>query len=547
MVLLLWLGTGIGLIQDRQQTLRSAQSDARRTAELMENQVQRMVETLSTLARVMNNWLSMASERPNRSIDGLAGMVTTVLPFGEGAVDVRLFDATGRMIPFAGAGSAEINVADRDFFSRAISGAPEPVVGVPLVARDTGRVLIPFAYRAVPNRFGVTVIALGVRADMFTRLYGESWLERGAAASVARSDGVLLARQPELPGLIGANILDLLRADSDIRAMVVDDFYIPAVPGREARLGSSRAVPNTTLIVGITVAENSVLAAWKRRLLFAVLFATAGTTIITSLVWWIIRLLRQREIETQRLMEAYALASAANQAKTEFLAKMSHELRTPMNAIIGFAETMRDQMFGGLSQRYREYSGHIHDSGLHLLSLINDVLDLSRIESGRHELRIEPVMIDNAVTRVLTATGPLRRAKDLQVIVDGASGGLLMADSRALHQMLVNLLSNAIKFSPHGGTVRLSVVWVEKGVELVVEDQGPGIAVEDLDRVFEPFGRGSSLIARQTEGLGLGLPITRSLIEAHGGQIVLETAQGGGLKARLIFPLHTPTASSVAA
>jgi two-component system, cell cycle sensor histidine kinase PleC len=451
---------------------------------------------------------------------------------------VRLFDAFGQMMPFAGRGDARINSADRDFFARVMGGEPEPVIGVPIVGRDTGLLVLPFAYKAVPNRFGVAVLAIGVRADLFTRLYGHDWSQTGAAVSLVRSDGVLLARQPPMNALVGTNIFQTLRENGELPKQFDGDFDYHWGESDGERMGASRLIGNAPILVSATISKTAVLAEWRFRVMLALVFGAIATLVLAALVLWIIRLLRLREVETLQLAEAFALASAANNAKTEFMAKMSHELRTPMNAIIGFAETMHEQLFGPLSPRYRDYAGDIHESGLHLLSLINDILDLSRIESGRHELRIEPVAIEHAVTRALTATAPQRRARGIAVTAEGVGSGLLMADERAVHQMLVNLLSNAIKYSPPGGTVRFTACRVDHGIELAVADDGPGIAVADLERVFEPFGRGSSQVARQTEGLGLGLPITKSLIEAHGGRIVLEQVPGSGLRVRLIFPSH---------
>ena len=240
-----------------------------------------------------------------------------------------------------------------------------------------------------------------------------------------------------------------------------------------------------------------------------------------------------------RVREERDRAEAANQAKSDFLARMSHELRTPMNAILGFSQVIRDETFGPVgANHYRDYAADIHRSGEHLLSLINDLLDLSKIEAGKLELNEESLEVGRVVEdlrRLFTGT-----AEDAGVTVDvRVPPGLpdLLADYRALRQMVTNLLSNAIKFTGAGGRVTIAADQGEDGgISIIVQDTGTGFDQADLDLVLSPFGRIDRPMVRTVDGSGLGLPIVKNLIELHGGTIELASQLGEGTAARLHFP-----------
>ena len=219
----------------------------------------------------------------------------------------------------------------------------------------------------------------------------------------------------------------------------------------------------------------------------------------------------------------------ANKHKSEFLANMSHELRTPLNAIIGFSEVLAERMFGDINAKQEEYLRDIHSSGQHLLSLINDILDLSKIEAGRMELELMRFdltgAIDNALTLVRERAGRNAIALSLNVAPDL---GDWVADERKVKQILVNLLSNAVKFTPQGGRIDVSARRANGCLEIVVADTGVGIAPEDREQVFEEFRQAGSDHLKKAEGTGLGLALTRRFVEMHGGQITLKSEPGKG-------------------
>jgi signal transduction histidine kinase/CheY-like chemotaxis protein len=241
------------------------------------------------------------------------------------------------------------------------------------------------------------------------------------------------------------------------------------------------------------------------------------------------------ESDRERLIGELRAASAA---KSDFLASMSHELRTPLNAIIGFSELLTDPDPEGLEpETIAEYGDHIHASGLHLLELINEVLDLARVEAGRLELR--PVVFDlNGLLQQTVATiQPLAERKHLSVKIEGDENVQLVADPARMRQVVFNLLSNAIKFTPDFGAIRLTAGRTADDAWLVVSDTGSGIPEDDRERIFTAFEQGRTPAGSKVEGTGLGLPLARRLVEAHGGTLELTSTVGVGSA----FTMHLPT------
>jgi two-component system cell cycle sensor histidine kinase PleC len=237
-------------------------------------------------------------------------------------------------------------------------------------------------------------------------------------------------------------------------------------------------------------------------------------------------------------------------AKSQFLANISHELRTPLNAILGFSEIMKSQMFGPLgSPQYRGYAADIHDSGSHLLTVINDILDLSKIEAGKFELNEEICdiarLVHDAVRFVAERvdSGGLRLQQRLPPALPA-----VRADGRLVKQILLNLLSNAIKFTPAGGTITVSAdIDHEANLSLTVADTGIGIAAGQLERVLQPFTQVENTFTRTHAGTGLGLPLCKSLIELHGGRLALESAVGRGTSVTVTLPKERVIAAGATA
>ncbi len=246
---------------------------------------------------------------------------------------------------------------------------------------------------------------------------------------------------------------------------------------------------------------------------------------------------RHKEAETLR--EARDQATAASRSKSEFLANMSHELRTPLNAIIGFSEALERELFGPVGNpRYREYAEDIHDSGVHLLSLINDILDLSKIEAGHFKLHEDETELDRmveAATRIVR-----HRAQQANIEIEcclPSPSLFLVADERALKQVLINLVSNAVKFSPNGSVVIIEAQISTDSLQIAVVDKGIGIAEHDIPKALTPFTQVDGSLSRTHEGTGLGLPLAKHLTELHGGTLTIESEPGAGTTVYVDLPL----------
>ena len=280
------------------------------------------------------------------------------------------------------------------------------------------------------------------------------------------------------------------------------------------------------LIGGLTVIRKSIGAFAPEVVELLQTFATQSALAIQNAT-----LFREIEDKSRQL-------EVASRHKSEFLANMSHELRTPLNAIIGFSEVLSDRMFGELNEKQEEYLKDIYASGTHLLSLINDILDLSKIEAGRMELELTefdlPTAIDSAVMLVRERAGrrdiALRTAMDHQL-------GQVQADERKVRQVVLNLLSNAIKFTPEGGRIDVAAMPRDGSVEISVTDTGIGIAPEDQEKVFEEF-RQVGTTAKKIEGTGLGLTLCRKFVELHGGRIWVKSQLGQGSTFTFTIPVR---------
>ena len=245
------------------------------------------------------------------------------------------------------------------------------------------------------------------------------------------------------------------------------------------------------------------------------------------------------EEKEQELLHSKIMAERANEEKSSFLANMSHELRTPLNAIIGFADLIKSEIMGPIENaQYKDYAKDIENSGQHLLALINDILDLSKAESGKLELYEEPFDIEDSLASSLRIIYPLAQKKGLTINIDMADNlPPLMADERRFKQILLNLLSNAVKFTPAQGRITVIVNIAQTGnFSVSVVDTGMGIPADKLASVLEEFSRVENFETKSIEGTGLGLPLTKLLIENHGGQMDIESVEGQGTTVHFWFP-----------
>jgi cell cycle sensor histidine kinase DivJ len=253
-----------------------------------------------------------------------------------------------------------------------------------------------------------------------------------------------------------------------------------------------------------------------------------------------------RKAQEAELVRTRDKAESSSRAKTLFLANMSHELRTPLNAVIGFSEILSRELFGTLGEaRYRDYARLIHESGEHLLNVVNDILDMSKIEAGKFKIVKEPFEVASLVTSCSEIMRHSAEKKEITLLVDVAPGlPELPADKRACKQMLLNVLANAIKFTDPGGWVRISAHAEKGAIAVVVADNGIGIAEHDLPKLGMPFVQADNAYDRSYEGAGLGLSVVKGLARLHGGRLEIASKLGEGTTATIVLPLEGGSASA---
>ena len=281
--------------------------------------------------------------------------------------------------------------------------------------------------------------------------------------------------------------------------------------------------------------SDTLAIVWFAIALTAVVLLILGFGIVGNLVDQHIQDIEAAKRDVEATL---ALAERANRTKSEFIATMSHELRTPLNAVIGFSEIMVRETYGPLGHRnYTDYAKDIHESGSHLLQIINDILDISKAEAGN--LTLDEGVVD--CRELIAASSRLFRPRlqksELALDLDLPDRlPLLRADARMIKQIMLNLLANAVKFTPPGGRIVIEAVAEHRGLVISIRDTGVGIAKADLDRVREPFVQVDSSLSRRHEGTGLGLPLVEIMVRGHGGVFELESEENKGTTARVVFP-----------
>ncbi|WP_374366918.1 ATP-binding protein [Dongia sp.] len=423
------------------------------------------------------------------------------------------------------------NIADREYFQKLKSGEVKDIyVSLPTQSATTGEraILVSRPIKNPDGSFG-GIVRIGLETDYFEHFFASIDIGPDTAVTLIRGDGILLLRSPPNPAIIGQNL-----ADTPVfKQLLVDNAF--GLTWHESpvdhlwRYVAARRLPDFPMVVILSVSGSSVMANWREQ---AIIIALGAAVTIVFLLWLsriATKQLQQRERRTRQALEA---ANEASRAKSSFLGVMSHELRTPLNAIIGFSDVISRETFGPIAnQKYLDYVNDINQSGRNLLGLINQILDLSRIEAGKHEMRIEGITLAEVWQPIANEMAAAAAAKNIHLSLRSAGSDLVFAgESRAMMQIISNLVSNAVKFTPEGGEI---TVWAEEdpathGVLVAVADTGRGIPADRLVDVLQPFVQISDSYSRETGGVGLGLSICKSLAEAMGGRLSIASQVGKG-------------------
>lgn len=302
-------------------------------------------------------------------------------------------------------------------------------------------------------------------------------------------------------------------------------------------VSAQAAFPSSGIVAVASRDDVSILERWRQTATMEAIGLAVRSIIAMGVGLFLFLQLRGRENMLSDLAAARIAAEGSNKAKANFLANMSHELRTPLNAILGFSEIIKNAAFGPIAQNYQDYAGDIHSSGAHLLSLINEVLDLSKLEAGQFELSerdIDVAVLAESSMRFVEPQAQKARIGLSHSIAADLS--FIRADERRMRQVLINILANAVKFTPAGGRVELAMHRTDKGLLIEVSDTGIGIAADKVGIAMEPFSQVDSDTNRNYPGTGLGLPLAKRLVELHGGSLSLTSEVNLGTVVSIILP-----------
>jgi two-component system, cell cycle sensor histidine kinase PleC len=561
------------VLKEREAVLERAHSEASNLSAGFEEQVR---GTLIGLAGAME-LLKARLENDSRTLDlnlWRARVPQLLYP----AIQIKVLDADGRVrMQSSHAGSRPIDFSESDYF-QAHRSNPDLGFYLGQPAHGVGSsAAIPVSSRLnySSGQFA-GVVGFFLDPEMLTALNKRVKFGQSGAMVLLRSDGTILAYHTQAKGLDRPNIgrkaagfdPEVKLARSETGEFTgrgfgddVDRIYVwRKVAGYPllvaAGLGTAEALApayrQARLVVGLGIAALSLPLVMmimlnreiSRRVEHGIALDRESQKVREE-HWALLEIAQELAEERVKLRTmntdlvlARRRAEAANEAKSEFLANMSHELRTPLNAILGFSEIIRDKLFGNDANRYAAYAADIHRSGVHLLNIVNDILDITRIEVKKLELREEKVELADIIGESFSAvTG---QAADTWISLKQTlpdEGAILLGDKTKLIQITINILSNAIKFTPEGGTVAIEAGEdADGGLTVTVRDTGIGMSASEIRDALELFRQVDNSLARRYEGTGLGLPLAVRLMELHGGSLTVDSTPGTGTTVNLHFP-----------
>ncbi len=527
---------------DKRRVLDAATTRAAALTEIAAAHVEQVLLTIDFSIRALDSDLRSPDSVELADPSVLRQRMRLIQAGSRALLGIGFIDEKGTLV----AGSAPqvsgpVDLSERPFFRTLRWGTSrDTVISPPSRASTTGEITVPVS-RAIRDAEGNFIGVVSGRLD--PTYFQHFFRSLGAdAVAIALLDGTIIAHQPEI-GLLSAPKLSIPEMGTRIGALRAPSFARSSVDGVE-RLVATHRIAIIPVVVEVAFDRNRLLAEWAGRR-----NAIVGATVVIAILGAaLVELARRRtrdfsaklRAEAQTAVEAETREAAveASRRKSEFLAHMSHEIRTPLNAIIGFSQMISGQMLGPVGQpRYRDYAADILYSAEHLLSVVNNVLDLSKVEAGKWIIDAADV----PVGELLEATCRLAegRAAHEKVRIDlrPAPSLVIFGDRRTLVQILLNLTINAIKFAGDDRSVTVACVsTADGGVDFTVADRGIGMTPEDISRALRPFETASSVQARRRQDTGLGLPLARVFAELHDGSLTLESAPERGTTARLHLP-----------
>lgn len=379
-----------------------------------------------------------------------------------------------------------------------------------------------------------------IRPEFFGKFFDT--LDVGASGSIElwRPDGTLIAASKQSSYNVGDVYPDFVKRLSEFSNLADGkrEIVYELASHNGSRIQGTGFISDFPMTVMVSLSSADYLSNWRDsrdRIVFAILFLVLAMAATSYFIYGQLKRTEQNEIA---LRQAKAAAEEANEAKSRFLAHMSHEFRTPLNAIMGFSEIISSRVLGeGVSAVYVSYAEHIHKSGQHLLNIVNDILDMAKIESGSQPLQNEKISVATAVEAAVAFVDRLADEHRVRIVVNAAVNlPRILTDERYLRQVLINLLTNAVKFSAPGLDVVVEARQHEAGLDIVIHDHGPGIDEAVMRRIGEPFLLGNPTVTRAGQGAGLGLSICKQYMELLGGELRITSSAKSGTSAAARFP-----------
>jgi signal transduction histidine kinase len=513
-----------------QDTLRRAENECQRMVAVGAEHVGRIAEEAGRSLRVIAQWLERNPDAPLSSPD-LIALAQALSPGRDQTRAMTIIDSTGRAVLLDSTmAGRRLDLSDRPYFPVGRDGPERTILfAPPLRNAYTDELMITVLYKIRVER-RVSIIATTFSAGRLHDVMMSLLAENRSSLRLRDGDKLLVEaarNDTEAPSQSGA---PAATADASATAPMAS----------ADRIVCGKAVAGSSLRVEGELSRAAALHGWTN----AVLASSGVLLVVLALVVFLsvqltlfYRRLRRSE---ENLRESLAQANEANQAKTLFLANMSHELRTPLNAIIGFSELIERQAFGPVPEKYRAYVSDILQSGRHLLSIVNQLLDMAAIEANKDRLERRPMDPRAALAGAVAMIRGMADAAGVAIELDpGDLPARMVGNERAFRQIVANLVSNAVKFSLQGGHV-----WVAARADgadwimLTVLDEGMGMSAADRAKLFTPFWRGEHVWTRRSDGLGLGLALTKRLIEGLGGSIEVESEPGKGSRFTVRLPVN---------
>lgn len=531
--------------QARQIVIANTYVSSNNLALSVDQFIARTIETIDLSLQVVVDEIETGRERSSEEIFQLLKGRLHQFPQLTGLI-VAGPDGRLRYSPYQSP-TPPVDFSDRSYFVQARE-TPEArlIVGEPSISKITGRHIIPLARRInLPDGSFGGVVTASLNADYVQRFFDTLNVGDAGIIALKSTDGTMLVRRPYQESSIGKNFDFTVGFQDAVRKSSSGTLTIPYESDGLWRIVGYKAVENLPFVVLVSLSRDEALANWRRMTIGQ---ASLGAILLFVFIGMAIVLQRElharvsahgRLRQTVRELErARSIAEESSRVKTHFMANMSHELRTPLNAIIGFSEVIRDALMGPVDTRYRDYARDIHSSGQHLLRLISDVLDLSKVEAGRLDLYEEKVDLSEIVNDCRRLIAERAQTGGLALTIEMSPNlPFIRGDELRLKQIILNLLSNAVKFTPAGGKIIVSAnATTEGGIALSVADTGIGMKAEDIPIALEPFRQLDSALNRRYDGTGLGLPLAQTLAQMHGGGLEIDSIEGRGTIVTIFLP-----------